>query len=53
MYWVEAIATVEITTTKNPIMIEFFRPSFSSINPTTGENIKAAISKALHYKNYI
>jgi len=47
---VQARPTVEHIVTKKPMMIEFFLPSVSSINPTTGEKMRAATSKDVKMK---
>jgi hypothetical protein len=50
---VQARPTVEHIVTKKPMMIEFFLPNVSSINPTTGEKMRAATSKDLYRKNLL
>jgi hypothetical protein len=47
---VQARPIVEQIVTKKPIMIEFFLPRVSNINPTTGEKIRAATSKDVTMK---
>lgn len=45
---VKPIPTVATTTIAKPINAAFFRPSFSSREPTIGEKIRAETSNALY-----